>query len=212
MTMRNVKSSSVLGFLTVVRDEECGLFGGYLLLNRLGRPLEFHCTAPLRPNRAQEILYGPTLEPFLYGEQIGLTLLRQTKTEPIVVCIDQPPALALRELVDTPVALVLPRLSDPVGDDTARDEQRDGAAPDETPGLALGRPRQFRVDPPHGASPRLHVFLLGRHRLAVAEASPADRDAIVAGLSDLSDALDLEEPFGRIREAIEEARRGGQQR
>ena len=73
-----------------------------------GRPLEFHCTAPIKPNRAQEILYGPTLESFLYGEQIGRTLLEQAKTEPLVVCTDCPPALAVRELVSVPVALVLP--------------------------------------------------------------------------------------------------------
>jgi hypothetical protein len=59
--------SAALGFLAVVEHELHGLFGGYLLLNATGRPLEFHCTAPVRPNRAQQILYGPTLEPYLYG-------------------------------------------------------------------------------------------------------------------------------------------------
>ena len=49
-----------------------------VLLNAAGRPLEFHCTAPIKPNRAQEILYGPTLESFLYGEQIGQTLIGQS--------------------------------------------------------------------------------------------------------------------------------------
>ena len=211
MPIRNPKSSSVLGFLTVIRDEEHGLFGGYLLLNRLGRPLEFHCTAPLRPNRAQEILYGPTLEPFLYGEQIGLTLLRQTKTEPLLVCTDQLPALALRELVETPVALVLPREGAP--SDEPSSKPSDGAfSPQGSHPATPGRGPQFRLDPPHGSPARLHVFTLGRHRLAVAEASAADRDAIVAGLADLPDSLELDEPFGRIREAIEEARRGGQQR
>ena len=64
-----------LGFLTVVEDQKSGLFGGYLVLNSAGRPLEFHCTAPVKPTRAQEILYGPTLKSYLYGEQIGKTLL-----------------------------------------------------------------------------------------------------------------------------------------
>ena len=71
-----------LGFLTVVEHAELGLLGGYLLLNAAGRPLEFHCTAPVKPNRAQEILYGPTLKPFLYGEQIGQTLLTRSKLTP----------------------------------------------------------------------------------------------------------------------------------
>lgn len=52
------KSTIALGFLTVVEHKQHGLFGGYLVLNQVGRPLEFHCTAPVKPNRAQEILYG----------------------------------------------------------------------------------------------------------------------------------------------------------
>ena len=54
-----------IGFLSVLDDEELGAIGGYLVLSRNGRPLEFHCTSPVRANRAQQILYGPTLQPFL---------------------------------------------------------------------------------------------------------------------------------------------------
>jgi len=57
-------------------------------------PLEFHCTAPVKPNRAQQILYGPTLEPYLFGEQIGQSLLSKAAVEPEVICTDRPPALA----------------------------------------------------------------------------------------------------------------------
>jgi hypothetical protein len=88
-----------LGFLTVVEHPDYGLFGGYLILNTAGRPLEFHCTAPIKPNRAQQILYGPTLESFLYGEQIGQTLIGNGSKPPLVVCTDREPALAAREYV-----------------------------------------------------------------------------------------------------------------
>ena len=60
-----------LGFLTVVENAELGLLGGYLLLNAAGRPLEFHCTAPVKPSRTQEILYGPTLQPFRTASRLG---------------------------------------------------------------------------------------------------------------------------------------------
>src|SRR5574340_381182 len=96
-------SKPALGFLTVVEHPQHGLFGGYLVLNLAGRPLEFHCTAPVKPNRAQEILYGPTLESYLYGEQIGQTLLAKATAEPLVVCTDLEPMLAVREFVPTPV-------------------------------------------------------------------------------------------------------------
>ena len=71
------KSQPALGFLTVLEHAQHGLMGGYLVLNPAGRPLEFHCTTPIKPNRAQEILYGPTLEPYLFGEQIGKALVDQ---------------------------------------------------------------------------------------------------------------------------------------
>ncbi len=98
--------SPVLGFLTVVEHEQ-GFTGGYLILNLAGRPLEFHLTAPVKTNRAQQILYGPTLQPYLYGEQIGQTLLGKGSLEPLAVCTNLEAALAVRDHVELPVALVI---------------------------------------------------------------------------------------------------------
>jgi hypothetical protein len=107
MTASSKTSQPCLGFLTVLENAEHGFLGGYLLLSAAGRPLEFHCTAPIRASRTQEILYGPTLRPFLYGEQIGQTLLTKSKLTPLVVCTDSEPALAVRDFTDSPVVLVL---------------------------------------------------------------------------------------------------------
>src|SRR5687768_18472885 len=104
--MSSTRSAACLGFLTVIEQAELGLLGGYLVLNSAGRPLEFHCTAPVKANRAQEILYGPTLQPFLYGEQIGQTLLARTKLSPVVVCTDSQPVLAARDFTHVPMVLV----------------------------------------------------------------------------------------------------------
>ena len=82
------KSQAALGFLTVLEHDQQGLVGGYLLLNASGRPLEFHCTAPVKANRAQQILFGPTLAPYLYGEQIGQTLVAKGSIAPLAVCTD----------------------------------------------------------------------------------------------------------------------------
>ncbi|MCC7085979.1 MAG: hypothetical protein IT427_13330 [Pirellulales bacterium] len=100
-------NSVAIGFLTVVEHPPHGLFGGYLVLNAAGRPLEFHCTAPIQPSRAQQILYGPTLEPFLYGEQIGATLVGKSSPPPWVVLVDQPAAIFVRQQVEVPAALVV---------------------------------------------------------------------------------------------------------
>jgi hypothetical protein len=90
--------------------------------------------------------------------------------------------LAVREFVQVPIALVGPG------------EESD---------------RTFRIDGPHRAGPSLLLFQIGRNRLAVATSRDADRLAISERLAALADAFDLAEPFTRIREAIEEAQRGG---
>lgn len=104
--MTTGKTVPAIGFLTVTEHAEHGLFGGYLILNVSGRPLEFHCTAPLKPSRAQEILYGPTLRTFLFGEQIGQTLLAKAKVKPFLVCTDAEAMLAAREFSEVPLVLV----------------------------------------------------------------------------------------------------------
>ncbi len=202
MQHKRPHSICILGFLTVVEHPEQGLFGGYLLLNHTGRPLEFHCTAPLRPNRAQEILYGPSLGPFLYGEQIGATLVRHAKATPCAVLTDSEPALAMGEHLDVPVALVLP--PDPADTFTADPED--------------ARAHLLRLDTAHNAGPtvqphrtgdgKLVLFDLGRHRLAVPCSCEAHRNAITDRLTNLPESFDLVEPFGRIHEAISEARKG----
>jgi hypothetical protein len=189
----DAKSKPALGFLTVLEHDEHGLFGGYLTLDMAGRPLEFHCTAPIKPNRPQQILYGPTLEPFLFGEQIGQTLLERAAIDPLVVCTDRLPALAVREYVDVPVALVLQ--SEPAAADQSPPEERPG--------------KQWRLDSAHSPDLRLSEFRLGCNLLAVPARAADDRQKIVDRLGAMADGFDLAEPFDRIREAIEEARRGG---
>ncbi len=189
----DAKLKPALGFLTVVEHPQYGLFGGYLVLNIAGRPLEFHCTAPIKPNRAQEILYGPTLPSFLYGEQIGQTLIQQATTVPLLVCTDQEPALAAREYSSMPVVLVLP----PNG-------ETGGAGETVEPQAAGDRSQVVRVDAAHHG-PRLVTFALGRNRLALPEPAKEDRGLVTARLAELADSFDLAEPFQRIRAAIEEA-------
>ena len=198
------KPTPSLGFLTVLDYGQEGLFGGYLTLNLSGRPLEFHCTAPIKPNRAQEILYGPTLEPYLYGEQIGMTLLAKAASRPLVVCTDRQAALSVREFVDVPVALVIPP-QDGELDDGAKDGSESPAPESPVPKSQ----KTWRIDSAHADGSDLAEFHLGRNHLAVPTRLSEDRRAITERLHDLGESFDLAEPFTRIREAIEEARRGG---
>lgn len=106
MAHRDRDRETTLGFMTALAHRQHGTFGGFLLLNDAGRPLEFHCTAPIKPNRAQEILYGPTLESYLYGELIGQTLFEKATQVPQFVYTDRPLILALRETIEVPLFLV----------------------------------------------------------------------------------------------------------
>ncbi|MBN1396233.1 MAG: hypothetical protein JW959_14515 [Pirellulales bacterium] len=188
MEPKKGSSETTLGFLSVTEHPQFGLFGGYLVLNAFGRPLEFHCTAPLKPNRAQEILYGPTLEEFIFGEQIGRTLIEQSGP-PLIVFTDRRPALAARQYVSPPLALVLSPSVAGGGTQSTDDDEK-----------------IYRIDAAHEGRPRLAHFRYGRNRLALPERADEDRRLIVERLSGVDESFDLFEPFGRIYEAIEEAR------
>lgn len=164
-----VKPVYAIGFLTVVEHAEFGIFGGYLLLNAAARPLEFHCTAPVKANRAQEILYGPTLKAYLY-EQIAPALLAKAKTTPFLVCTDSAVMRAAAAAHAAPLALLL-------------------------------------AEPEEEAS-ALVTLTLGQNRLALPVELAPQQEAIGQRWREAqADAIDLREPFARIREALEEAQK-----
>lgn len=105
-----------LGFLTTIEVAEHGYIGGLLVTDQRGRPLEFQCTTPVKPNDTQRILYGPTLRPFLYGELIGRTLVEKVGVKPHIVLTEQSDVLPLREHVAMPVALVCGEQSESSGE------------------------------------------------------------------------------------------------
>lgn len=94
------------GFLSVVKIEELGHCGGLLILTSKGRPIEFHCTAPVSTNRAQTILYGKTLNNFLFCDQIGVALCEKAKVPMDVIVTAQAELAGLATEIKTPVAIV----------------------------------------------------------------------------------------------------------
>ena len=104
--MAESNKSNNIAYYTVCEDERTGWTGGLLILNSAGRPLEFQCTLPVRPSRAHEILYGPTLRTHLIGEVMGPLLAGKCRTPMALLCCDQPESLSLESFVDAPVALI----------------------------------------------------------------------------------------------------------
>lgn len=169
------------GFLSVRRSDAVGYFGGLLTLNPLGRPLEFHCSLPIKPSRAQTILYGATLEDFLVGEQIALALVSKVRKRPKVLLTDITAALSLRKVHSTPIASLLLTAD--------AEEPRHG--------LKLAPPSETSVD--------LHRFACcDRKWTTLAEFSDDCHD-ITAACDQLPNGFDLDEPFARILYALAEA-------
>lgn len=166
---QQTQAATAFGFLTAVDSPTHGVFGGYLLVDAIGRPLEFHCTAPVKVSRAQQILYGASLPGHLHGQQIGAALLAEGSVTPTVVLTDHDAMLTVRPHTSLPVALV---------------RRRDEAA-----------------EPPPGA------FAMGEVCVSPPASDAADADALRQRLEHLGAAVDLTEPFDRIRAAIEEAQR-----
>src|SRR3990172_5492533 len=88
------------------KDYERGYRGGLLVTDSRGKPLEFRCTSPIRPNQVQRILYGRTLMPYLAVQLIGVPLLSSVAEKPNIIVVNFDVFLDLREFVQQPVLFV----------------------------------------------------------------------------------------------------------
>jgi hypothetical protein len=194
MPHESPSAEMTFGFLSTLESPDHGYFGGYLIISTLGRPLEFHCTSPVRPSRAQEILYGPTLQPYLIGEQISGALLQAAKLTPRLVLTDAVAILTARLQANVPMALLLPATGNgrPAID---VDTNEMGFASSSADAIELcsfdGR------------------FAAGNYELQMPPGFEMEKHTVVALVTQLSQHVDLAEPFGRIHEAIREAQRIG---
>jgi len=178
MDAETSKALAAFGFLTVLDSPEHGLFGGYLVLSPQGRPLEFRCSTPVVASRAQEILYGSTLRPYLLSDVIGQSLLAGSELPVEVVLTDQ------REML--PLALVRPEHVLHVG-------------PIDVP---EGAP--FGSYPPTSA-PSVVVY---GYCITMAQECQLDAARVERLLAPLKPHVSLGEPFERIRAALTEAQLG----
>ncbi|MCS6976369.1 MAG: hypothetical protein NZM31_05075, partial [Gemmatales bacterium] len=94
-------TSPQVGFLTVIQETgvQGGYIGGYLAVNAWGRPLEFRLSAPVQITKVHQILYGPTLKPYLFADLIGKTLVEKSPVPVQAVLCDCEELLELRRHV-----------------------------------------------------------------------------------------------------------------
>ncbi len=188
-----------LGFLTVL-EEPSGYLGGYLVTNAWGRPLEFRLSTSVQPSRVQQILYGDTMRPYVCADLIGKTLIEKTATAAQIIVTDCHPALDLRRLIEIPVVWLatsgdrLVPLS--LGGREVRGEgaQEINEVSQSDPSLASADIAALVTSLPVG-----NVYC---HRQF-----GADKPAVCKLMERLPEAFDLAEPFIRISEAMDEARK-----
>jgi hypothetical protein len=189
MASTAASTTSCVGFLTVVHYAQHGYFGGLLAVNPWGRPREFHCTMPVLPSRAQEILYGATLRPYLCGEQIATALLAKLSTPPVAVLTDDVDVLSATQLTDIPVLLV------PGNKNDSENDSNNGNKNDSS--------NDSENDSKNAA---FEWLTIANWRLASA-APTTDAEALARLLADFTQHVDPAEPFERIRAAIDQAQR-----
>lgn len=180
MPSKNDENEQYLGFLSVTGNEKLGLVGGFLILNEIGRPIEFHCTAPVRPNRAQEILYGDALSGFLYGEQISQTLIKHAKSTISIILTDCLQVLLSQSDINFPIIFVF-----------KNQEENDN--------LFTDMPAEDRA--------AFKEITIGKGKGILFEKIAQNFPDIETFFEKHFSAIDPIEPFERIRNAIEEAQK-----
>ncbi len=93
-----------LGYLEL--DNGASYRGAILVTDDWGKPLEFRCTAPVKPTAVQRTLYGSTLMPHVLVALIAKPLIDALIEEPVAVLVSESMFLDLRHNVDVPVVRV----------------------------------------------------------------------------------------------------------
>lgn len=165
-----------LAFLATRYNRDLGYVGGLLILTPNGRPVEFHCSLPVRPSRAQEILFGSSIDEFICSDVVGKALIARMKNTPAMIFTDIAPMLLLRMSMEVPFAFLEFESSD--------------------------LPRRF--EKPCRARCHLRTAEIVGHSIQVLESTDDDA-AILRCWNGIHISMDLHEPFLRIEEALSEA-------
>lgn len=110
-------ASITYGFLQVIADEGIGYTGGLLLVDENGKPVEFHCTAPVTDNHSQKIFYGETWQSHVYCDLISKSLVAKCNRSPELLFVEQPELTKLAGNVAPPVMLVSIADGEPMTDE-----------------------------------------------------------------------------------------------
>lgn len=114
-----------LAFIGYMEFENGSAYRGAILItDNWGKPLEFRCTAPVKPNAVQRTLYGQTLLPHILVELIGHPLLQAIQERPEVIVIQNSLFFDLRHKTEIPLMRLNRQGTDvKVSDDTQKSKR-----------------------------------------------------------------------------------------
>lgn len=193
------KTRETWAFLSIAQFPDFGFCGGLLLLQDNGRPLEFHCTTPIRLSRTQEILFGNSLETTIFSERIGPALCGKLKQAPNAIFVNSPTGLAVRTCSESPVAYIRESAGTIQTVSIAGNTE---STPSDANQVVRPEPSLFSS---HVQSPQASK-LVGRYEIRSHFEFENDIEKIEPIIHGLA-WFDFCEPFERIREALEEAQR-----
>ncbi len=81
-------------------------FGGVLVLDSSGDPLEFRCTTPVQPLPIQHVLWGQRLKRYILTELLLIPLVNSLKTPCDLVLVEDADFLGARTKISVPLLLV----------------------------------------------------------------------------------------------------------
>jgi hypothetical protein len=166
-----------LGYLEF--DNASAYRGAILVTDEWGKPLEFRCTAPVKPNPVQRTLYGQTLMPHILVELIGKPLLEAVQEKPEVVVIQEGRFFDLRCKTDTPLICI----------------RRQGAGVDVRGDDEDGKPKPVVISSESG---KFEALVIEPHWQF-----GEDTDLCRRRIHELSGRWDLVEPFERLTKGLE---------
>ena len=101
---RPTAEQATIGFLGYREFEEGKVYRGAILVtDEWGKPLEFRCTAPVRPTQLQRMLYGKSLLPHILTELIGAPLMASIREKPQFILITDEAYFDVRHKASAPV-------------------------------------------------------------------------------------------------------------
>ena len=156
-----------------------GYLGALLVTDSRGLPLEFRCTAPVKPTAIQKLLYGAHLEPHVAVNLCGVPLMESTRNSLCLLLVNRGYLLPIRAFAKCPVVYVT-AVREPVKEALAE--------------LKPDSPSEAVLDLPIGNG---HLLKCQWH-----SSYADDKGAIVQHLTECQGHFDPIEPFERVTAAL----------